>query len=328
MNRRQFLVPVAGGLLAASFRLAAQPAPGIRRIGYLTPAHRSADRDSIQGWLDQLASGLRLPKGQKVEFVLRTADGDAARLLPLASELVDAKVDAIVAAGPPAIRAASQATRSIPIVMAYWGGEGLLESGIIKSFARPGTNVTGIYMLAAELDAKRLELLLQALPRARRIAVLAPASDWKEVPGAMRNIAQAAGIDLRMTAVPGADGYDRVFEAMVKDRVDALVVPSSPRFGIESEAIVAAAAAHRMPAIYESGDFARSGGLVGYGPVFVQLNRAVVRYLQQILAGRNPAEMAVEQPAKFELVVNLRTARSLGLTLPQSLLVRADEVVQ
>ncbi len=235
-------------------------------------------------------------------------------------------MDIIVAVSPPAIVAAKQATSTIPIVMAFWGGEGLVESGVVASFARPGGNITGIYMLAAELDAKRFELLLEALPNARRVAVLNPGDGWTFTE--VRQAARAAGIQLHITAPPGPEGYDRVFDTMARARVDAVLVLSFPRFNYEHQRIIEAAAKRRIPAMYEWGEIARDGGLMAYGPVRSELHRRVAIYVDRILKGANPGDLPVEQPTKFEFVVNLKTAKALGLTIPQSILARADEVIR
>jgi len=213
--------------------------------------------------------------------------------------------------------------------MDFWGGEGLIESGTVASFAHPGGNVTGVYMLAAELEAKRLELLLEALPSARKVAILNPGSDpdggyFTKV----RQVAQTTKIELYMTDVPGAESYEPVFEAVTKERADALLVPSSPRFSLERQRIVDAIARRRIPAMYEWGDIPRAGGFIAYGPVFVELQRLVASYVDRILKGANPSDLPVEQPKRFELVVNLKAAKQLGLSLPPSLLVRADEVIE
>ena len=201
-----------------------------------------------------------------------------------------------------------------------WGGEGLVESGVVASFARPGGNITGIYMLAAELDAKRFELLLEALPNARRLGVLNPGDGWTFTE--VRQAARAAGIQLHITAPPGPEGYDRIFDTMARARVDAVLVLSFPRFNYEHPRIIEAAAKRRIPAMYEWGEIARDGGLLAYGPVIAELNRRVAIYVDRILKGANPGDLPVEQPTKFEFVVNLKTAKALGLTIPQSILAR------
>ena len=326
MHRRRYIRLVAGGLLAAPLTLLGQTTGKLWRIGYLTPARQAAG-GTLQGQLTQALRELGYVDGQTMRLDVRAAEDDLDRLPELAAELVHAKVDIIIAVSPPAIRAASQATRTIPIVMAFWGGEGLIESRIIASFAKPGGNVTGVYMLAAELDAKRVELLLQALPHAREIAVLNPGPGWGTFME-VRRVARAAGVNLRTTQVPGSSGYEPIFEAMSKERADAILVPSFPRFYLEHPQIIAAAARHGIPAMYEWGDIARAGGLMAYGPVIAELQRRVALYLDQILKGAKPGDLPVEQPTKFELVINLKTAKSLGIAIPQSLLLRADEVIQ
>jgi len=308
-------------LFAAPRAAEAQPAAKVWRIGYLTPA------EIPRAPLIEALRELGYVEGQTLRLEVRSAENDLGRLPQLAVALVHGKVDVIVAVSPPAIRAASQATRATPIVMAFWGGEGLIESGIVASFARPGANVTGVYMLAAELDAKRLELLLEAMPNAKRVAVLNPGLGWGAFTE-VRRVAQAAKIQLHMTNVPSSTGYEPAFEAMAKEQVDALLVPSFPRFYREHQRIIEMTARRRIAAMYEWGEIARAGGLMAYGPVFAELNRRVASYVDKILRGTKPADLPIEQPTKFELVINLKTANALGLTIPQTLLLRADEVIQ
>ena len=326
-TRRECLIALSASLAMWPFAPLAQQRGRPWRIGYLTPV-RQADSTMLLAPLTTALRELGYVEDRTLSFEVRAAGGNFDRLPQLAAELVDAKVDVIVAVSPPAILAASRATTTIPIVMAFWGGPGLVESGTIASFSRPDTNVTGVYMLGAELEAKRLELLLQALPKARRIAVLNPGSDMAARLAEFRQVPQSAKLDLYPTEVPGSTGYEHVFEPMAADRIDALLVPSFPRFYLEQAQIIDAAARHRIPAMYEWGDMARAGGLMAYGPVFVELHRRVALYVDHILKGAKPASMPVEQPTKFELVINLRTAKALGITIPQSLLLRADEVVQ
>ncbi len=267
-------------------------------------------------------------EGQAVAFESRSAEDDLGRLPRLASELVHSKVDVIVAVSPPAILAARQATDTIPIVVAYWGQRGLIESGIVASFARPGGNVTGVNMLAAELDAKRLELLLQAVPKARKVSVLDPQAAGFTLPEVLR-VAKVLGVQLQITPVGrGREGYQQAFDSMAKARVGALLVPSFPRFFTDAPQIIELAAKRRIPAVYEWPAMAKNGGLMAYGPTPAELNGRVATYVDKILKGAKPGDLPVEQPTKFELVINLKTAKALGLTIPQSLLGRADEVIQ
>ena len=326
IDRRRFVAALAGGFAAASLVRKVEAAGRIWRIGYLTPTRKSATA-RLQAPLTKALRELGYVEGENLAFEARAAEDDVDRLAGLAAELARSRVDLIVAIGPPAIRAAAQATKTIPIVMAFWGGPGLIESGTIASFARPGTNVTGIYMLASELEEKRLQLLVQAVPGARRIAVLNPGAEQTERLAELRGVADAAGIDLRMSAVADSNHYVPVFEALARDQVGAVLVPSFPRFYLEHQDIIEAAAKAHVPAMYEWGEMARDGGLIAYGPDFIELHRRVAFYIEQVLKGTKPAELPVEQPTKFELVINLGTARALGLRIPQALLLRADEVI-
>jgi len=293
----------------------------IARIGWLTPASGGPRTEFVEA-----LRALGYVEGQTITFEVRAADNNLDRLPGLAADLVRSNVDIIVAVSPPAIRAAKQATSTIPIVMGFWGGEGLIETGVVASFARPGGNITGVHMLSAELDAKRFELLVEALPTAKKVAVLnrANGSPFTQVVQAAR----AAGIQIHVTDPPGPAGYDRVFDAMAKAHVSAVLVPSFPRFYNEHQLIIEAAAKRRLPAMYEWGDIARDGGLMAYGPVNAELRRRVANYVDRILKGAKPGDLPIEQPTRFEFVVNLRTAKALGITFPQSILVRADEVIK
>jgi putative ABC transport system substrate-binding protein len=318
------LTVLASLLLFAAPTVEAQPAGKIWRIGYLTPSDIP---------LDTLIAAFRelgYVEGRTAKFENRSAQNDFDRLPDLAADLVRVPVDIIVAVSPPAIIAARRATTTIPIVMAFWGGEGLIESGVVASFSRPGGNVTGVYMLADELDVKRFELLLDAVPKAKTVAMLNPGGGWNisHLTDDLRRIAETHGIKFLISDVPGPDGYGATLTAMSKAKVEAVLVPSFPRFYREQASIVEVAARHRIPAIYEWGDMARAGGLMAYGPVIAELNRRVAAYVDKILKGAKPGTLPVEQPTKFELVINLKAAKALGITVPQTLLLRADEVIQ
>ena len=203
----------------------------------------------------------------------------------------------------------------------------MVDSGIVADLAHPGGNVTGIYMLGAELDAKRVELLLQVVPKARNVGVL----DLGQLftPTDVRNVAQATGIQLHVTTVgSGREAYERAFESMTDAHVEALLVPAFPRFIKEASQIVELAAKRRIPAVYELAHIAEEGGLMGFGPTLAELEARAASFVDRILKGAKPGNLPVEQPTKFELVINLKTAKALGLTIPQSLLLRADKVIQ
>ena len=318
------LIVVASLLLLAAPAAKAQPAGKVWRIGYLTPS--DIPMETMIAALRELG----YVEGRTAKFEIRSAQNDFDRLPELAADLVRTPVNIIVAVSPPAIVAAKRATATIPIVMAFWGGEGLIESGVVASFARPGGNVTGVYMLADELDVKRFELLLEAVPKARTVAMLNPGGGWNisRLTDDMRRIAERRGARFLVSDVPGPGDYGATFDAMSKAKVEAVLVPSFPRFYREQASIVEAAAKHRVPAIYEWGDMARAGGLIAYGPVIAELNRRVATYVDKIFKGAKPGDLPVEQPVKFELVINLKAAKALGITIPPALLLRADEVIQ
>jgi putative ABC transport system substrate-binding protein len=312
-------------LVAAPIAANAQPAGKVWRIGYLTPSDIPMESTFIAA-----SRELGYVEGRTARFEIRSAHDDFDRLPELAADLVRTPVDIIVAVSPPAIIAARRATATIPIVMAFWGGEGLIESGVVASFSRPGGNVTGVYMLADELDVKRLELLLEAVPKARKVAMLSPGAGWQhaKLTDHLRQIAKSRGAQFLASDAPGPGNYGATFAAMSKANVEAVLVPSFPRFYLEHPSIVDAAAKQRIPAMYEWGDMARDGGLMAYGPVGTDLVHRVAIYVDKILKGAKPGDLPVEQPTKFELVINLRTAKALGITIPQALLLRADEVIQ
>jgi putative ABC transport system substrate-binding protein len=324
MNRRAFVRAFAGALLAAPLAAEGQQVGKVYRIGWLTPAVMEVPTRSQR----EALRALGYVEGQAVAFESRSAEDHLDRLPRLAAELVHSKVDVIVAVSPPAILAARQATDTIPIVMAYWGAGGLIESGIVANFARPGDNVTGVYMLAAELDVKRLELLLQAVPKARKVAVLdlqAVGFTLTEV----QKVAEARGVQLHVTAVgSGREGYQRAFDGMAKARVEALLVPSFPRYFRDARQILELAAKRRIPAVYEWPSMAEAGGLMAYGPTFAELDGRVAAFIDRILKGAKPADLPVLQPTKFDLVINAKTAKALGLTIPPSVLQRADQVIE
>jgi putative ABC transport system substrate-binding protein len=324
MNRRAFVRAFAGALLAAPLAAEGQQVGKVYRIGWLTPAVMEVPTRSQR----EALRALGYVEGQAIAFESRSAEDHLDRLPRLAAELVHSKVDVIVAVSPPAILAARQATDTIPIVMAYWGAGGLIESGIVANFARPGDNVTGVYMLAAELDVKRLELLLQAVPKARKVAVLdlqAVGFTLTEV----QKVAEARGVQLHVTAVgSGREGYQRAFDGMAKARVEALLVPSFPRYFRDARQILELAAKRRIPAVYEWPSMAEAGGLMAYGPTFAELDGRVAAFIDRILKGAKPADLPVLQPTKFDLVINAKTAKALGLTIPPSVLQRADQVIE
>ena len=327
---------LALGLLAATFALPiaseGEQRAGAPVIGRLHPgagAHPLA-KAGMEGFRQGLREHGRI-EGQSIRIEHRFAEGSLERLQDFAAELVRLRVDVIVAVGTPAIRAAKQATRTIPIVMAASGAEDPVEAGFITSLARPGGNITGLSLMIPELTGKRLELLKEAVPGADRIGVLANAASpvtarqWKETEVAARVL----GVGLVAPEVRGPKDLDGAFQAMTRDGARALFVYTDPLM-LDSHPgqIVALALKHRLPAIYPWRAYAETGGLISYGPNTGDVHRRAATYVDKILKGAKPADLPVEQPTKFELIINLKTARALGLTIPPSVMIRADQVIQ
>ncbi len=266
-------------------------------------------------------------EGRNIRFEERYAKGQLRQLPEFARQLVQNKMDVIVAHAPAAVRAAKDATTSIPIVMAH-GGDPVAQ-GFVASLARPGGNVTGVANLSAELSGKRLELLKDILPKLSRVAVL-----WNpEAPGPMLGFkeleATAKSVDVPLESVQVRDPKE--FEAAfkrAKERASGLIVIQDVMTVSHIKDIVKLAADHRIPAIYTESEWAEAGGLMSYGPSFFDLERRAAYYVDKILRGAKPADLPVEQPTKFELVINLKTAKQIGLTIPPSVLARADKVIK
>ncbi len=323
IDRRTFLAGTGAVLLAAPFAAEAQQAGKVYRVGWL--ATFTEPRITFREAMRELG----YVEGKNVAYEVRRSESRFDELPRLATELITAKVDVIVAIAPAAIRAAKQASNSTPVVMAFWGGPDLVESGVIASFARPGGNVTGVHMLTSELDSKRLELLRQVVPTAKKIAVLYTRPLFEPQLIFLRRTAPSLGVQLAVIGVGDESrGYEIAFESMVREGVEALVVPSSPKLFQDRKSIIPLAAKYRIPAIYEWSVSAADGGLMAYGPTLAEMDRQSAKLVDKILKGAKPGDLPVEQPTKFELVINLKTAKALGLTIPPSLLQRADEFIQ
>ena len=240
------------------------------------------------------------------------------------------KVDIIVVSGDIPVRAAKNATKTIPIVMLGTGSDPV-EAGLVESLARPGGNVTGITNFTRELGGKRLELLKEAVPKVARVAVLydpALPPSVLEVKEVLPVAARALGLTIRSWEVRGADGFEKVFAALNKQRPDGLYVPGGPLMAANGKRIADFALKTRLPSMYNSREFVEAGGLMSYGADLADSYRRVAYYVDRILKGAKPADLPVEQPTKFELVINLKTAKQIGLTIPQSMLYRADKVIK
>jgi len=321
------IVGFALAILAAPLSADAQAAGKVARIGLLLPgrAEPSPAREAFRQGLRELG----YVEGQNLAIEYRWAEGRLDRLPELAAELVRLKVDAIVTVSTPAIQAAKQATSTIPIIMASSGDP--VGTGLVASLARPGGNVTGLSLLAAELSGKRLELLRESAPKLSRVAVLwnsasqAMAYSFREAQVAARTL----GLAFHSWEVRGdPDDFERAFSGITRDRPDGLMVTLDPFTILHRRRIVELAAKYRLPAIYELREFVDAGGLMAYGPSSIDQWHRVATFVDKILKGAKPSELPVEQPMRFELVLNLKTAKALGLTFPQSILIRTDQVIQ
>ncbi|MBI2555579.1 MAG: ABC transporter substrate-binding protein [Candidatus Rokubacteria bacterium] len=316
---------VALAILLAPPAADAQQPGKVPRIGFLCAlSGPSPHTEAFQRGL----RGLGYVEGKNIAIEYRFTDGKSDPFSNLAAEMVRLKVDVIVVASPQAIRPTKEATNSIPIVMAQ--SDDPVGSGFVTSLARPGGNITGLSTVSPELSGKRLELLKEAVPKVSRVAVL-----WNSTnpvaPLQFRETEVAArvlGIKLQSLAVRGPRDFDGAFAAMRRERAGALIVLPDLMFYDHLRPLLGLAAKSRLPVIYEEREFAEAGGLLAYGPNYNDLFRRSATFVDKILKGAKPADLPVEQPTKFELVINLKSARALGLTIPQSILVRADEVIR
>ena len=269
-------------------------------------------------------------EGQNIATEYRYAEGKLDRAPELAAELVRLKVDIIVAAGDPGVRAAKNATTTIPIVMTGQGSDPV-EAGFVESLARPGANVTGLTNLTRELGGKRLELLKEAVPKFARVAVLyasGSSSSVLELKEVLPIAARALQLTIQPWEVRAADGFERVFAAVSKQRPDGLYVLTSTLMYGNEKRTVGFALKNRLPSMYNRREAVDAGGLMSYGADLAASYRRVAYFVDRILKGAKPADLPVEQPTKFEFVINLKTAKQIGLTIPQSMLYRADKVVK
>jgi putative ABC transport system substrate-binding protein len=329
MIRGNTLIAVlALSIVASPFASEAQPAAKVARIGYLA-ANLTASPHLREAFLQGLRD-LGYIEGRNVVIEYRDAAGKYERFPALVAELVSLKVDVIVVTSTPAAVAVKQATRTIPIVFT-WAADPV-GSGLVTSLARSGGNITGLSILAPDIIGKRLELLKQAVPGVSRVAALWHPGDYvermeKDMLTEADRAARALGLRLQVVEARGPEDFDRAFSDMTRARADAVTVQSTNIFFIERRRLVDLAAKNRLPAMYLTREFVDAGGLMSYGPNIADLHRRAATYVDKILKGAKPGDLPVEQPTKFELVINLKTAKALGLTIPPSLLVRADHVI-
>lgn len=316
-------------LLSASLgTAAAQPAGKVPRIGYLSPSSHSDP--SIQRRLEAFRQGLRdlgYVEGQNIAIESRWTEGKDDRLPVLAADLVRSKVDVIVASGGAATRAVQLTTRTIPIVMSTVNDP--VGSGLVASLARPGGNVTGLTIMSPDLAGKQLQLLKEVLPKVSRVALLrnpdnpAGTAMLREAEAA----AQALGVRLQMLEAHNPPEIDSAFAAMTRERAGALLILPDALFLTQRSQIAELAAKSRLPSIRQSSAFPEAGGLMSYGANYLDLERRAATFVDKILKGAKPADLPVAQPTEFELVINMRTAKAIGLTIPPALLQRADQII-
>jgi putative tryptophan/tyrosine transport system substrate-binding protein len=325
MRRRQFIILVGAAALASPLGAHAQDVGKFYRIGILEtiPATRNtANLDALRKGLHDLG----YVEGRNLGIEYRSADGRPERFPDLASELVHLQLDLIVTRGTPATMAVKNATGTIPVVMATMGAPG----AIVASFAHPGANITGVITFSTELTAKRIEILKELVPSLSRVALLhnmgnpAVPPEWEETNTAARSLGlQAELLDIRSQSDLG-----RAFELAVRHRVDALVIGADGLIQTHQQTILDLAARNRLPAVYPAREFVEAGGLIAYAVNYLDLYFQLARFADKIFKGAKPGELPVEQPTKFELVINAKTAKTLGLKIPPTLLVRADEVIE
>ena len=324
MRRRELVLLLGGAMTAARGLLAQQKAMPV--LGYLHYASPGPNAPNVAAFHQGL-SETGYVEGQNLAIEYRWAEGRYDRLPALATDLVGRKVDVIVAAGPPAARAAKSATSTIPIVFASADPVG---EGLVAGLARPGGNLTGISALSTELTPKRLELLSELASQARMIALLVNPNNptAESIIGNVQGAARAKVMQLHILKAGAESEIDAAFATLVQLQAGALIVGADPFFFSRRGQLVELAARHGLPAIYESREFPTAGGLISYGSSLAAAYHQTGIYAGKILKGAKPTDLPVEQPTTFELVINLNTAKALGLTVPPSILARADEVIE
>ena len=332
MKRREFIALIGSAAVTWPLAARAQQPKQVVRIGFLTTGSLVSPEARVV--IDAFRKGLRehgYMEGTNIFVEWRGADGKVQRFPALASELVGLKLDVIVATNSIAARAVQQATTTIPIVVPVMGDP--VGDGLVASLARPGANITGLTFLGPELLPKRLALLKEALPTVSHVAGLwHPGAYGERTMSDMMKVAEATaqtlGVRLQLSAVQGPDELDGVFTTIAVERADALIVFPSPMLFTARNRIVDLAAKHRLPLMSMGREFVEFGGLISYGANITDLHRLVATHVDKIIRGAKPADLPVEQPTRFELVINLKTAKALGITIPPSLLARADEVIE
>src|SRR3984893_9713108 len=328
-TRRRLLHVLMAGALAAPIASFAQNPAKIALIGFLSPASSAGDWGiRLQAFRDGLRE-LGYMEGKNLQLEVRWGEGKLERLPTLAAELVQLKVDVIVAASSPSVVAASQATRTIPIVMPVSSDP--VGDGLVASLARPGGNITGLSVMSPELGEKRIQLLKEMFPKISHAMAVLWNPDYVGMRARFeqaRTAAPAVGLSVRSVEVRDTRELDAAFEAIIREHPEALLLLVDPFTRSQRSRIVQFAAEQRLPAIYESSEFVDVGGLISYGPNISDQFRRAAAYVDRILRGAKPADLPIEQPTKFELVINMRAAKTLGIKFPDSILLSADKVIE
>jgi putative tryptophan/tyrosine transport system substrate-binding protein len=327
VNRREFITLL--GVAAAAWPLAAhaQQPERVRRVGVLM--NLAADDPQALSRITAFVQGLQQlgwTEGRNMRIDTRWGAGDAARFHRYAEELLALAPDVILASGTPAIQALQQATRTVPIVFAVVGDP--VGMGLVASLARPGGNITGFTPMEFGFGAKWLELLKEIAPRVTRVAVLRDLTIGPAQLSAIQAVAPSFGVELSPVGVRDADEIERTIAAFARSSNAGMIVTASTSALIHRHLIVMLAARHRLPAVYSFRYFATTGGLISYGPDPIDMYRRAASYVDRILKGDKPADLPVQAPTKYELVINLKTAKALGLDVPSTVLARADEVIE
>jgi ABC-type uncharacterized transport system substrate-binding protein len=326
MKNNIIILALCAMLFALGFSVEAQQPKKVPRIGVLAPFSASSGAKRLDAFRQGLHD-LGYVEGKNIAIEYRYTEGELDRLPDMAAELVRLNVDVIVTGAISSVRAAKKATATIPIVFANVGDA--VDSGLVASLARPGGNATGLTFFAPELDGKRLELLKEAFPKITRVGFL------RRVPAAREDllkeaetVAKTLGLRLQSLEVRGPDDFESAFKAAKSGGAETLIVIANPLANTYRARIVDLAAKNRLPAIYPSTDFVENGGLMSYAPEFLYNWRRAAIYVDKILKGAKPADLPVEQPKKFEFVINLKAAKQIGLTIPPNVLARADKVIK
>jgi len=321
MRRRELIIALGGATAALPFWGARAQANKVPSIGLLDPGLPELFAAFLEGMRE-----LGYTEGQNVSYLHLSAEGRPERIAQLASELIDRNPDVIVTAGPLQVRAVQERMSKIPLVFAALGDA--VGSGVVSNLAHPGGNVTGLSFLNTEISQKRLELLRDMLPGLQRVTLLADAASPTRTIESTEAAARRLSLTTDLLKIKGLDDFETAFRSASEARAQAIDVLASPFFNSNRARLIDLALKYKLPAIYETGEYVRDGGLLAYGPNLSELFRRAASYVHRILVGAKPGDLPVEQPTKFELSINLKTARAIGLTVSEPFLLRADDIVE